>query len=177
MTIADKLIPAFYVVDIEGSAASLEQLIGSKHKIKRISMASRDMANDLEACAAMDKVVDAFMGNVVTDQLLINPDFFPSAPAIEITPEMEELEARMAQASEAMEDTESNAIAVAITRRFDDWGDFVAIKREVNGEDFKIKAKVAVHPRRYVLEKSNEKQEHLERLHGQKLGSRPIVLH
>lgn len=167
--IADKLIPAFYIIDIEGSAASLEQLIGTKHKIKSISIASRDMKNDLDAYEAMDKTLSTFKGSVIEDELSVNPEFFPNAPALDVTPEMEELEARMHEASEALEETEPNAIAVAITRRFDTWGDFVSIKRMLRGEGYHIKAKVAVHPRRYVAEKNNEKLEQHERLHGQKL--------
>lgn len=169
MTIADKLIPAFYVVDLTGSAATLQHLLGTVHNIKTITISSRDMKNDLAAYDAMDKTINTFKGIVVEDEMKVNPEFYPSTPPIDITPEMEELEARMNEAATAMEDTEPNAIATAITRRFDEWGDFVSIKRELRGEGFLIKAKVAVHPRRYVIEKTKDIQEQHERLHGQKL--------
>lgn len=175
--IADKLIPAFYVVDIEGSAATLEHFIGTKHQIKHITISSRDMRHDLDAYDAMDKTIRTFKEGAVEDELTVNPEFFPSIPAIELTPEMEAMEAHMAKASEEIEHNEPNAIAVSITRRFDEWGDFVSIKREVSGDDFQIKAKVAVHPRRYVLEKNNEKQEHQERLHGQKFHAGSAAIH
>lgn len=176
MTLANKLIPAFYVVEIEGSAASLEFLLGTKHRIKKITISSADMDNDLAAYEAMDNTINTFSNSTVTDELMINPEFFPSAPPIELTPEMEELEEQAAEAEEEIE-KKDDFVAVAITRRFDTWGDFVAMKREIIGTDFVIKAKVAVHPRRYVIEKNIEKLEHKERLHGQGSGADQIALH
>lgn len=179
MTIANKIIPAFYVVDIEGSAATLENLIGSRHRIKKISISSADMKNDLDAYAAMAETIETFavIGEKISDELKMNPEFFPTAPPIEITPEMEELEAKAAETEEQLEEQDEHVVACAITRRFDEWGDFVSLKREIIGDCFTIKAKVAVHPRRYVLEKNIEKLEHKERLHGQGYGDERVALH
>jgi hypothetical protein len=169
--IATKAIPSFYVIDLEGDAANLDFLLGGNHQfnIRRVCIGSFDFNTDIEAAVAGKAALDLVKNNLDLDGIeeitAFNPEFFVGQQAIEPTLQMlidEEI------AEEKVEDAENGGghVAIFLTRRFDDWGDYVVSKTTLDDPALTITLKIAANPQRYMLEKNLEKQEHLARLHG-----------
>lgn len=177
--IANKVLPTFYVLDLEGDAASLEFMLGTKHNVRRVTVHSCDFEGDVLAVAAGKQAFDFFTYSFKDDGKEtneFNPEFFLTQAPIE--PSLEMLHAEEL-ASETEEKIEKNGDiqTVVLTRRFDDWGDFVVARSTIEGSTFNGLMKVAVNPRRYLLEKNLEKQEYVARLHGLKSEPGTALVH
>lgn len=144
--IADKIIPCFYMVEVEGTA--IKSIFADDYGIARIALASRDFQSDLHAASALDTVIATLSEQVdlVDSQqdLDVNPEFFPSAGALALSPEQL---AQIEEVAELAEETSrdmaaQNKIAIVITRSFDAMGDYVVFRKTISSENFKIAARV-----------------------------------
>lgn len=155
--IADKIMPALYVIDLEGKAANLDFLVGEDFGIQRITLGSLNFENDLQATAAGQRAIEFLLDSPQLDvdeaeeTVSFNPEFFPSLPAI--IPTEEDLKTEAAAEEEAEEYVEDGQFPVIVTKRFDSLGDYVTSRLEVVGEDFKVKLRVAIDPNLYITEK------------------------
>lgn len=178
--IANKALPSFYVIDLEGEAADLEFLLGSKHQIESITISSKDFGDDVTAINSGKDALEFFRRKLDLkpdeEELKFNPEFFPSQPAIEPTLQMLIEEQIAEDAIEKIEE-EQQKLAFPMTRRFDDWGDFVVAKTHLKSFFFEAQMKVAVHPQKYFEQKSLELQEHQAYLQGQKYQDATSVIH
>lgn len=175
--IAHKIIPSFFVVDLEGEATNIEWLFGYKARLKNITINSLDFRSDVEALVAGQEAFDLLKLTVdvetAEEASAYNPEFFLKDP-LEPTLEQERDEMfAMFQAAQMAPDMD----ATVLTRRFDDWGDFVIMKSEVRDSKYCMRLKVAANPQLYIQEKNLEQEEHDARLHGNKLESTRIALH
>lgn len=178
--IANKALPSFYVIELEGDSADLKFLLGSSHKIESITISSLDFNDDVSAINAANDVINLFKRKldlkIDEEQIAFNPEFFPSQPAIEPTLEMLVAEQEAEDAIEEIEE-ERQRMAFPMTRRFDEWGDFVVAKTHLTGQNFDLLMKVTIHPQKYFEEKSLEIQEHKAYLQGQKYKDGTSVIH
>lgn len=174
--IGHKVLPAFYTIELEGTSASLEFILGTRHRIKKISIASRDFPSDLHAAVAGKQLYEFFISHLEGEELIeYNPEFFLTQTPLEPTLQQEQRE-REAEATEEKLQQEG-VQSVSLTRRFDEWGDFVVSRAICQGSDFKVLMKSAVNPSRYILEKGLEKQEHNARLNGLRSEPTNAVVH
>lgn len=180
--ISTKLLPAFYIVELEGEAANLEFLLGKDFGIEHVRIGSLDFNTDLEATQAGQDVVEYFAENTSLDlttldeQVDFNPEFFPTLKPLELTAEQKMLE--LITQEQAEESAEENQIAVILTRHFDPLGDFVAIRHSTEGGNFKIGLKVAIHPEVYLNQKGASKEAEvgdMARAHREL--TQPFILH
>ena len=156
--IADKLLPSFYVIEVEGKA--VETVMPGNFAIQKISVGSRDFTNDMYALAALSDAMAFIVMNpdldksTAEEKLDYNPEFFPTMQHV---PTPEEIK-RLQDAEEAAEEaTEAlgipGRIAVPITRVFDSLGDFVESRWVIQSPEFKVQGKVAINPDRYMHQK------------------------
>src|SRR5271170_3886009 len=156
--IADKLLPSFYVIEIEGKA--VDTVMPGNFAIQKISVGSRDFTNDMYAMAALSDAMQFIVLNpdidksAAEEKLDYNPEFFPT---LQHTPSPEETKKRQDADDAAEEATEAlgipGRIAVPITRVFDTLGDFVEMRWIIQSPDFRVQGKVAVNPDRYMHQK------------------------
>jgi hypothetical protein len=161
--ISSKVLPAFYVLDLQGDAANLESFLGSKHNICRVTVHSLDFSGDVLAAVAGQDALNFFAGKFsrAEEKRDFNPEFFPNLVA-----------------TEHVEDDKATKIDEEnITRKFDEWGDFVVARTTIEDTDFKAIMKVAVNPQQYLLEKSLEKLEYTAHLHGQRTDTGSAIVH
>ena len=176
----NKALPTFYVIDLEGDAADLEFLLGTKHRIQSITISSGDFGDDVSATnGGLDAL--AFLRRKLEfaaeeENVSFNPEFFPSQPQIEPTLQMLIEEQIAEEAIEQIEE-EKQRLAFPMTRRFDEWGDFVVAKAHASNFYSSIRMKVAVHPQKYFEEKSLQLQEHQAYLQGQKYQDAISIIH
>lgn len=167
--IATKVLPAFYVLDLEGDAANLEWLFGDDFKIKHVRVGSRDFRSDLDATLAGTTAVNFIIEQTdvstdKADQVRLNPDFFPSAPALQLTQEQLDLMEEIQEESDKM--IEQGQVALKLTKNFDELGDFVTSHLSSSGDDFKIDLKIAINPNTYMDEKAKVVEWELNRSAG-----------
>jgi len=161
MTVADKLIPSFYVIELEGKA--VQSIIPGDFGIEKIAIGSRDFTNDMFATAALADAMQFIVLNpdldksVAEERIDYNPEFFPSLQSSTASKIEEE---EITEATEAL--GIAGQIAVPITRHFDPLGDFVQSRWIVQSKDFKVYGKVAVNPDKYMHHKVMEAQARAE---------------
>lgn len=156
--IADKILPSFYVVEVEGKA--VETIIAGDFAIEKISVGSKDFSNDMDALAALSRVMSFVVANPnldtsgATETVDYNPEFFPTMKF------SEEIEQQKAAIEDATDDVTANLgvhqIAVPMTRLFDPLGDFVESRWVIEAPDFKVNGRVAVNPDKYMALKAEE---------------------
>lgn len=157
MSVADKLLPSFYVIEIEGQA--LQSVISGEYGIEKISVGSRDFENDMFALAALSNAMAYIIMNPdvdrsqATENIDYNPEFFPLMKAAELSDEKKakqlEQEQEAADMTQAIQQT-----SVAITREFDPIGDFVESRWQIEAPSFKVIGRVAINPDRYLRQKA-----------------------
>jgi hypothetical protein len=155
--IAEKLLPSFYIIDVEGKA--VESIIPGNFGIKSIAIGSLDFNNDMVALAALSTAIEVIATNPeldtskATEQVDYNPEFFPTLAPIK----MSDVDAEtIKEANETVEEelkSGSNRISIPITRIFDPIGDFVSSRWTIDAPDFKIKGRVVTNPDSYLIEK------------------------
>jgi len=156
--IANKILPALYIIDLEGEAASLEFLLGQNFGIQRVTLGSFDFTNDMEAAAAGQEAIDFILENHklvhedYAESVDYNPDFFPSIPAITPTEEHLTQEALAEEYAESLVKQDSQ-FPVIVTRRFDPLGDYVSIRMSIGAINYKMQMRIAINPDIYMQEK------------------------
>jgi hypothetical protein len=156
--LADKLLPSFYVIEVEGKA--VDTIIPGNFAIQKISIGSRDFTNDMFALAALSDAMQFIVLNpdldksTAEEKLDYNPEFFPTMqhiPSPEETKRQQDAEDAADEATEAL--GIPGRIAVPITRVFDQLGDFVESRWLIESPDFRVQGKVAINPDRYMHQK------------------------
>ena len=144
--IADKIIPCFYMVEVEGTA--IKSIFADDYGIASMALASSDFQSDLHAAAALDTAIATLSEKVdladSQQDLRMNPEFFPSASAAPLSPEqLAQIEEVAELAEETSRDLASqNKVAIVITKSFDALGDYVVFRKTIFSEHFKIEARV-----------------------------------
>lgn len=155
MTIADKLIPSFYIIDVTGQA--VQSILPGEFGIEKIAIASRDFSNDMDAQAALSNAMAFITLNPVLDKTYAeesvnyNPEFFPSLLPLNVENPREVLTQEMQEMV-----LPNGAVAIPITNAFDILGDFIESRWLIKSPTFKIEGRVAVSPDKYITHKAFE---------------------
>ncbi len=151
--IADKVLPSFYVIEVEGKA--VESVFRGNFSIEKISIGSRDFLNDMYALAALSDAMQFIALNpeldtsVATEQVDYNPEFFPTLSQTQEQKERKDAaDADEEETNEALAAT--NQVSVPLTCVFDPLGDFVESRWVIESPEFKVHGRVAVNPDRYM---------------------------
>jgi len=161
--IADKVIPSFYIVEIEGDA--IESIFPGDFGIQKIVFGSHDFDTDLSATSALRDTLEFITSaphldlTEVTEKIDFNPEFFPTLEKIALT---EEQLIQQQSAEEMLDDMSeqfdnANQTAIVMSRVFDEIGDYVESRWQIHSPDFNVVGKVAVNPDSYIAEKAKEK--------------------
>jgi hypothetical protein len=156
--IHNKIIPSFYLIELNGAAC--HSFMAEEFKIEKIVISSLDFKTDIMASGAADELIEhAINHREWSEQVDLNPEFFPMAPAIELTQaEKEAIELEKPDTSAALFDkAAANEVAdhfAKITTHFDELGDFVQSRTIVTGNDYKIVSKIIANPTMYANEKA-----------------------
>lgn len=152
--ICEKLLPSMYLIEVLGDAVTT--IIPGDNGIDRIVFASETYTNDIEAREKLDKVLTFLKGDVEgwDEKVALNPEFFPSMPALVLSEEQEqhqqEIESYIEQASMKSE----RQVGIPVSQFFDSVGDFVISRSTVSTGESTIVGRVAVMPTFYSSEKS-----------------------
>lgn len=155
--IADKMMPSFYMIEVEGLAT--KGVVPGDHGIDRISIGSTDYENDMMAMAGMNAAMKNILKNIdmedVQQEVSFNPEFFPTLKPIELTEEQKAEEEETLETVEALryQMQASGKFVVPISSVFDPLGDFVEARFTVETSDMKVEGKVAANPQHYMIEK------------------------
>lgn len=157
--IADKIFPAFYLIDIEGDVADVFPLLGKKHNVKRITLGSFNFQTDGHATKAGEDAFEFFFCNpqlkidvdALTCEKKYNPEFYPTL------------------GKQAEEEEELSL--------FDDLGNFISYKVEMKAPNFSAALKIGACPMTYAIEKEIEKVEEIERQFGRHPNHQQLHVH
>jgi hypothetical protein len=144
--IADKIIPCFYMVEVEGTA--IKSIFVDDYGIARMTLASSDFRSDLHAATALDAVISTLCEQVdladSRQDLDMNPEFFPSVGSPTLSPEQLQQIEEVAELAEetSRELAAQNKVAIVITKSFDAMGDYVVFRKTISSENFKIAGRV-----------------------------------
>lgn len=169
--IADKSIPAFYLMHLEGKITDIEFMLGEKLSIKSITISSHEFPSDVEAINAGEEAIKFFSRNKKINlqscekAQKFNPEFYPNVEHEEPSREILEKEAIAEMAVEEQMAQDPTKIVLALTYRFDALGDFVVSKTDYVGKNYKISIKTAINPTRFMHEKSLEFQKQQQLLY------------
>lgn len=160
--IAEKIIPAFYIVSVSGEAT--RSIIDGDFGISQITIGSTEFDCDLLAMNAVQEAVQYVVDQMGKEELDFeekidfNPDFFPSVPKRELTEDeaLDDEEAHAQASLMSLELYDQGKFPVVLTQHFDELGDFVETKWKIDGKDFSINAKIAANPDLYIQEKAME---------------------
>jgi hypothetical protein len=159
--IADKILPAFYLLEVEGDAVN--SIVAGNFGIERIALGSKDFPSDLDAHTALDKAIKFILtgpidASDVSETIEYNPEFFPSS-TFTLSEEQKQEAADAEEYADQMDESLAamNQVAVVITRMFDPVGDFVSIRKTIESPTLKVQGKIAANPQHYVRAKSIDK--------------------
>jgi len=158
--IAEKLIPSFYMIEVEGAAT--KGVVHGDHGIEKIHIGSSDFANDMMALAGMNDAMRNILKAVhledIKADISYNPEFFPTLKPIEPTEEQKVAQEAMLEKAEELrhEMMGQGKAVVPITELFDPLGDFVEARWTVETAELKVEGKVAINPQYYILEKHRD---------------------
>lgn len=178
--IADKIIPSFYLLELEGEA--VHAVVSGDYGIDRIAIGSFDFTSDLLATSALRQSMQAIVDVIsdepssVKEEVEFNPEFFPTLkrelPA-NIEAELEEAQAITDVMTEDM--VEKGQVPIFLTNAFDPLGDFIQSRWVVSGENFKMTGRIAANPTKYLMHKGLEQVKRHETLHRDELNK--LVVH
>lgn len=143
--IADKILPAFYLLDIEGDIADMSGLLGRKFRTKRITLGSLNFPTDGHATQSGEDALEFFLSNeqltidtnALTCEKQYNPEFYPTL-------------------DQGLKDGEE-------LPPFDELGNFISYKVEMKAPNFRATLKIGACPMTYAVEKQLEEVEESER--------------
>ena len=169
--IADKIIPCFYILEIEGNA--IRSVIDGDYGIEKIAVGSCDFQTDLLATDALQQAILSVIGSSelelgdFEEQVDYNPEFFPSIEPAQINVDAEEeFEENQAIADTMMYELEEKGqIPVVASNRFDRLGDFVEIRWQIVGQYSNIIGKVVANPNQYMMHKSIDQLNRHQSIH------------
>lgn len=172
--IADKVIPSFYLLELEGEA--VQAVVSGDYGIDKITIGSFDFTSDLLATSALQQSMQAIVDVIANDPALVeeevnfNPEFFPTLerklPA-DIEAELEEAQAITDAMSEDM--VEKGQVPIFMTNAFDPLGDFIQSRWAVSAENFKMTGRIAANPTKYMMHKGLEQVKRHETIHREEL--------
>lgn len=155
--IADKIIPAFYVVEIEGS--SVNALFNGDFGIEKVVAASASFKTDIAAINAamicVDSISEMSDGEFIKS-IEFNPEFFPTLSPIKSDDEEDILADQAVADAITQQSMESGKIPVVATFRFDPLGDYVESRYSAKSKSATVMAKIAVDPNIYINHKAAE---------------------
>lgn len=172
--IADKIIPSFYLLELEGEA--VQAVVSGDYGIDRIAIGSFDFTSDLLATSALQRSMQAIVEVIadepssVKEEVDFNPEFFPTLkrelPA-DIEAELEEAQAITDVMTEDM--VEKGQVPIFMTNAFDPLGDFIQSRWVVSDENFKMTGRIAANPTKYMMHKGLEQVKRHETIHRDEL--------
>jgi hypothetical protein len=156
--IADKLIPAFYHIELKGDA--IKSIMGYPD-IELCTIKSQLVKYDITAMTllgeSMQKIVNSLPYQIVEEKSEYNPEFFPSMePLIPTRKDLDEINIREGEIAEM------NVDATPIPTLFDDMGDFVEGRWTVKSDNFSILGRVVVNPEIYMEYKKPKSHHELD---------------
>ena len=178
--IADKVIPSFYILELEGDV--VQAVVPGDFGIERIAVESFDFKADLLAISALQQAMQTIFDVVaedpvkITEEAEFNPEFFPTLKyelPTEVQAELEEAQAITDIMTENI--VKKGQIPVLMTNAFDPLGDFIQSRWVVSGENFKITGRIAANPTKYMMYKGLEQVKRHETIHRDELNK--LVLH
>ena len=178
--IADKLIPSFYLLELEGDA--IQAVVSGDFGIDRVAVGSFDFNSDLLATAALRQSMQAIADVVAEDPASVkeevdfNPEFFPTMQRdlpMDIAAELEEAQAITDVMTEDM--VEKGQVPIFMTNAFDPLGDFIQSRWVISSENFKMTGRIAANPTKYMMHKGLEQVKRHETIHRDELNK--LVLH
>lgn len=156
--IADKILPSFYFLEIHGNA--VESVFAGDFDIDEVLIESKDFSTDLDATAALKHALDFITSaphldiHNAKEQIDFNPDFFPSLKKIEISEDQQIAYQQLLD--EAASQTDANKDVLVLTKFFDNMGDYVLSRWQVNTPSFNVIGRIAIDPDVYISEKAQE---------------------
>jgi hypothetical protein len=178
--IADKVIPSFYLLELEGDA--VQAVLSGDFGVERIAVGSFDFNSDLLATSALQQAMQTVADVVAEDldsvkeETAFNPEFFPTLKyelAIDVEAEIEEAQAITDVMTEDM--IEKGQVPILITNAFDPIGDFIQSRWIVSSDNFKMTGRIAANPTKYMMHKGFEQVKRHETIHRDELNK--LVLH
>ena len=152
--ITAKIIPAFYIIEVDGEAVNA--LFPGDYGISKIVIGSGEYQTDIIAVNAGEKIIELITENYTTTSELkeFNPEFFPSMPRVSGEVAEDRLREEIEQQEAALGGSDNaKYVPIILTKYFDELGDFVEAKHTIVGDDFSAVAKIAITPQNYLLEK------------------------
>lgn len=157
--IAEKILPAFYLIDIDGDLADMQPLLGKKFKVERITIGSFNFQTDGHATQSGEDALEFFFCNeqlkidtsTLTCKKQYNPEFFPTL-------------------EQQLKDGED-------LPPFDDLGEFISYKVEMNAPNFNATLKIGACPMTYAVEKQLEEVEESERYVAKFVNNQQLHVH
>jgi hypothetical protein len=165
--ISDKQLPSFYIVEATGGAVNA--IIPGDLGIESITVGSSDFPNDMLALGGLESTM-----TYVTDKLTVpveenkdfNPEFFPTLHPAKLSHkqklEQEMLDEHIEQLQATL--SKEGKVAIPITKRFDELGDFVQTRWTVKGENLLVTARLIANPHAYMKEKEREITEPMNKM-------------
>ena len=154
--ISDKQLPSFYIVEATGGAVNA--IIPGNLGIESITVGSADFPNDMLALGGLESAM-----TYITDKLTVsveetkafNPEFFPTLQQEMLDEHIEQLQATLSK---------EGKVAIPITKKFDELGDFVQTRWTVKGENILVTARLIANPHAYMKEKEREITEPMNKM-------------
>ena len=165
--ISDKQLPSFYIVEATGGAVNA--IIPGNLGIESITVGSADFPNDMLALGGLESAM-----TYITDKLTVsveetkafNPEFFPTLQQAKLTRaqqlEKEMLDEHIEQLQATL--SKEGKVAIPITKKFDELGDFVQTRWTVKGENILVTARLIANPHAYMKEKEREITEPMNKM-------------
>lgn len=178
--IADKVIPSFYLLELEGDAT--QAVVSGDFGVERIAVGSFDFNSDLLATSALQQAMQTIADVVAEDldavkeEAAFNPEFFPTLKhelPMGVEAELEEAQAITDVMTEDM--VEKGQVPIFMTNAFDPLGDFIQSRWTISGENFKMTGRIAANPTKYMMHKGLEQVKRHETIHRDELNK--LVLH
>lgn len=156
--IENHIAEAFYLVSVRGEA--IKSFFDGDFGIDAIHICSDMFPNDLVAGTALGDVISHIASDEAVDisdaqeDVDLNPDFFPSIDPIAMTDEMMEMQDREIARIKMENDIPNDSIPIVMTKKFDEYGDFVVARWHIKSETMDVMARVGIMPSKYMYLKS-----------------------
>ncbi len=156
--IGDKLTKAFYLVSVRGDA--IKTFFDGDFGIDNILISSDLFPDDLTAGVALGNLVQYIASDPevsmdgVSEDVELNPEFFPSVEPIKVTEEMQEQYDSEVSELKSSHSLPENAIPVIMTKNFDELGDFFMTRWKIHSDTLDVTARIGIVPSEFMYLKS-----------------------
>lgn len=157
--IGHKLQQAYYVVNLRGDA--VRTFFDGDFGIDSIMIASDLFGSDIEASVAMMDVTESIICDPevdfseATQEFSLNPEFFPSLEPIIPTDDQTESKELLIDKLIAQHKLQDGQIPVVVTSLFDQLGDFIIARWQIEKESLSVISRVGLMPTTYMQLKSS----------------------